>query len=111
MGSEMCIRDSFGREVLERLMKMRGGQGQLGHYLLSSDGQRAFTDVSPGQDALIPKVDTVSIDLEGDIRELDWKTLRQMTGGAALKGQGLSPEWFFLSSSALEKIHSMLPGG
>ena len=101
----------FGREVLERLMKMRGGQGQLGHYLLASDGQRAFTDISTGQDALIPKVDTVSIDLKGDVRELDWKTLRRMTGGAALKGQGLSPEWFFLSSQALEKIHSMLPSG
>ena len=101
----------FGREILERLMRMRGGQGQLGNYILSSDRQRALTHVSTGQDALIPKVDTVQIDASGDIRELDWKTLKRMTGGAALKGQGLSPEWFFLSSSALEKIHSMLPSG
>ena len=92
-------------------MRMRGGQGQLGNYILSSDRQRALTHVSTGQDALIPKVDTVQIDASGDIRELDWKTLKRMTGGAALKGQGLSPEWFFLSSSALEKIHSMLPSG
>lgn len=101
----------FGREVLERLMKMRGGQGQLGHYTLASDGQRASTAVNGDRDALIPKVDTLSISLRDDLREVDWKTLRRITGGAALKGQGLSPEWFFLSSAALAKIHSMLPSG
>ena len=99
------------RAILERLMRMRGGQGQLGSYALSSDHQRSFTDVTTTRDALVPKVDVLVIEHEGDARELDWKTLRSMTGGAALKGQGFSPEWFFLSSAALTKIHSMLSSG
>ena len=64
------------RAILERLMRMRGGQGQLGSYALSSDHQRSFTDVTTTRDALIPKVDLIVIEHEGDVRELDWKTLR-----------------------------------
>ena len=74
--------------------------------VLSSDHQRSFTDVDH-PDALIPKVDFLVIDHEGDARELDWKTLRSMTGGAALKGQGFSPEWFsFLRSPHEDPLHA-----
>ena len=69
--------------------------GQLGSYALSSDHQRSFTDVTTTRDALIPKVDLIVIEHEGDVRELDWKTLRSMTGGAALNKDSRRSGFFF----------------
>ena len=100
-----------GRTVLERLMKMRGGQGQMGSFEIDSARGISKTELDARQDAMLPRVDSVIIRHGDESRAVDWKKLRQITGGAALKAQGFSPEWFYLSSSALQKIHSLLPTG